>query len=79
MAESYQLSQTFGMNSELNSNLHTINFLQFNKFSLDVTISCIRKICTPMRLKFANYQVFFLNEGKSQELKLSLTTNLLNT
>ena len=59
MAESYQLSQTFGMTKLLNSNLHTINFLQFNKFSLDVTISCIQKICTPMRLKFASYQVFF--------------------
>ena len=47
MAESYQLSQTFGMNSELNSNLHTINFLQFNKFSLDVTFSMYPKKYVP--------------------------------
>lgn len=47
MAESYQLSQTFGMTKLLNSNLHTINFLQFNKFSLDVTFSMYPKKYVP--------------------------------
>lgn len=67
------------MTKLLNSNLHTINFLHFNKFSLDVTFSMYPKNMYPNEIKICQLSGFFLNEGKSQELKLSLTTNLLNT
>ena len=59
MAESYQLSQTFGMTKLLNSNLHTINFLHFNKFSLDVTFSMYLKNMYPNEIKICQLSGFF--------------------
>lgn len=64
MAESYQLSQTFGMTKLLNSNLHIINFLQFNKFSWDVTFYMYLKNIFPNEIRTCQLSGLFLKWGK---------------